>query len=205
MSNSNHPNFADQLTHAKNSNLSDRQDLLERYRNYLLLLAHIQSDGNLRSKMGDSDLVQETLIQAHRDFDQFRGISEPELTCWLRAIMTTKRAYLARKYYGTAARDPRLEEQMHREIDESFHRFDMAFVDQGASPSQQFAQRERAVLLADALAQLPAHYREVVILHHVQGLNLPQIARTMGRSVDSVKKLWARAIIQLRISLKELS
>jgi RNA polymerase sigma-70 factor (ECF subfamily) len=178
---------------------------LESYRNYLMLLARVRTDRKLRSKVGDSDLVQETLIQANRDFDQFRGTSEAELTGWLRAVMSKKKALLARRYYGTAARDPHLEEQLQVEMENSSQQLGRAFIASSSSPSRLAAGRERAVLLADALAALPEHYREVVVLHHVQGYALPEVAQTMGRSVDSVKKLWARAMVQLRTSLKRLA
>ena len=79
-----------------------------------------------------------------------------------------------------------------------------AFVANDPSPSQQVASKEREVILADALAALPKHYREVVILHHVKGNTFPSVAVSMGRSIDSVKKLWARAIVQLRCAMKEL-
>jgi RNA polymerase sigma-70 factor (ECF subfamily) len=65
---------------AKAADSANRHELLDSYRNYLMLLSRIRTDRKLRSKVGDSDLVQETLIQANRDFDQFRGTSEAELT-----------------------------------------------------------------------------------------------------------------------------
>jgi RNA polymerase sigma-70 factor (ECF subfamily) len=201
MCNSCSPDFVSRLSRAKSASEKDRHDLLEGYRNYLLLLTSIRSDRKLRIKMGDSDLVQETLIQANRDFDQFRGISEEELTSWLRAILSAKKAKLARRYYGTAARDPRLETQMQDEMNNSSQLLDRAFLDYGSSQSRQAAGRERSVLLADALAALPEHYREVVVLRHIKGYKLAEVAESMDRSVDSVKKLWARAMIQLRTSM----
>jgi RNA polymerase sigma-70 factor, ECF subfamily len=205
MGNAESGDFVVRLSRAKGADSPDRHELLESYRNYLMLLASIRADRKLRSKLGDSDLVQETLIQAGRDFDQFRGTSEAELTGWLRAVMSKKKALLARRYYGTAARDPHLEEQLQDEMEMSSQMLGRALFAGGSSPSRLAAGRERAVLLADALAALPEHYREVVVLHHVQGCTLPQVAQSMGRSVDSVKKLWARAMVQLRTSLKRLT
>jgi RNA polymerase sigma-70 factor (ECF subfamily) len=58
--------------------------------------------------------------------------------------------------------------------------------------------RERGVQLANALARLPADYREAVILRHFEELTFPQIALKMGRTVNSVKKLWIRGLARLR-------
>ena len=74
-----------------------------------------------------------------------------------------------------------------------------------SSPSNQASRREQAVLLADALGQLPSDYREVIILSHLEGLSFPEVAQRMGRSVNSVKNLWARALARLRRSLGESS
>jgi len=73
-----------------------------------------------------------------------------------------------------------------------------------SSPSQQAVRRERAVLLANALEQLPPHYREVLILRHLEALSFPEVAQRMGRSLLSVKKLWARALPCLRNALGEV-
>src|SRR5437870_6959456 len=61
--------------------------LLELYRNYLRLLARTQIDLTLRVRLDPSDLVQETLLEAHRDFPQFAGTTEKELVVWLRRIL----------------------------------------------------------------------------------------------------------------------
>src|SRR5262245_33572370 len=128
--------FPSRLSRAKSEDSRHRHALLESYRNYLMLLASIRTDRKLRSKLGDSDLVQETLIQASRDFHQFRGTSEAELTGWLRAIMSKKKALLARHYFGTAARDPRFEEELQSQMNESSRQLDRAFVADRSSPSR---------------------------------------------------------------------
>src|SRR5262245_56152810 len=135
--------FVTRLSRAKAADDRHRHALLESYRNYLLLLASIRTDRKLRRKLGDSDLVQETLIQANHDCHQFRGSSEAELTGWLRAIMSKKKALVARFYFGTAARDPRLEEHLHVEMNESSQQLDRAFVVDRSSPSRLAAGRER--------------------------------------------------------------
>ncbi len=74
-------------------------------------------------------------------------------------------------------------------------------IDRGKSPSQSAVRRERAVILADALAHLPDDYRDVLVLRHLRGQTFPEVARQMDRSLDSVKGLWQRAVKQLREQL----
>jgi RNA polymerase sigma-70 factor (ECF subfamily) len=172
--------------------------LLELYRHYLALLARVQIGQRLQGKADASDLVQETFLDAHRNFSQFQGASEAQLVYWLRQILAAKLADLLRRYLGTQGRDVRLEREIEKALDHSSIALDQALVAQQSSPSQQAARREQAVLLADALGQLPDHYREVIVLRNLEGLTFPEVARRMGRSLDSVEKLWLRALAQLR-------
>src|SRR6266849_4320825 len=93
--------------------------LLEMYRNYLVLLARLQIGRRLQGKVDDADLVQETFLKAHRDFARFRGQTEAELASWLRQILARNLAHLVRRYCGTRRRDVRLERQLADELDRS--------------------------------------------------------------------------------------
>ncbi len=179
--------------------------LLDLYRNYLDLLARVQIGRRLQGKVDPADLVQDTFLKAHRDFADFRGNSEGEWVSWLREILAFNVAHLVRRYCGTQRRDIRLERELMDELAQSSRALDRGLVSPQSSPSQQASRREQAVLLADALGDLPPDYREVIILSHVEGLRFPEVARRMGRSVDSVKNLWARALARLRRSLGDSS
>jgi RNA polymerase sigma-70 factor (ECF subfamily) len=179
--------------------------LLELYRNYLGLLARLEIGRRLQGKVDDADLVQDTFLQAHRYFARFRGKTEGELVSWLRQILAEVVGKLVRRYYGTQRRDVRLERDLAAELDKSSCLLAEGLAARQSSPSQQAARREQAVLLADALQQLPERYREVIVLAHLQGLGFPDVAQRMGRSVDSVKNLWARAVARLRRVLGESS
>ena len=172
--------------------------LLELYRNYLTLLARLQISRRLQSKVDAVDLVQETFLKAHRRFGQFRGTTEAELASWLRQILVLNVANLVRHYFGTQGRNVRLECELADDPDGSSQARGLGLIAKQSSPSQRAARREEAVLLADALAKLPADYGELIILRHLQGLAFAEVAQRMGRSVDSVEKLWVRALAQLR-------
>lgn len=172
--------------------------LLELYRRYLGLLARLQIGARLQGKVDASDLVQETFLAAHRNFPRFQGTSEAQFVRWLRQILATNLANLLRHYLGTRGRDVRLEREVEADLDRSSILLDQGLVAPQPSPSEQAVRRERAVLLADALGRLPEDYREVLVLRHLEGLTFPQVAARMERSLDSVEKLWMRALARLR-------
>lgn len=172
--------------------------LFELYHGYLELLARLQIGRRLQGKVDAADLVQETFLQAHSHFAQFQGTSEAELVSWLRHILASRLEKLIRRYYGTQRRDLRLERQLAVELDQSSRLLDQSLAAPDSTPSQRAARREQAVMLANALQRLPDDYREVLILHHLQGMSLPDVARRLGRTVDSVKNLWLRGLARLR-------
>jgi RNA polymerase sigma-70 factor (ECF subfamily) len=175
--------------------------LLELYRRYLALLARVQIGQRLQGKVDASDLVQETFLEAHRNFPRFEGASEPQFVRWLRQILAAKLADLLRRYLGAQARDVRLERDIEDAFDRSSVLLDRGLVSPHSSPSQQAARREQAVLLANALTELPDDYREALVLRHLEGLTFPEVARRMGRTLDSVEKLWLRALARLKQQL----
>ncbi len=186
------------LVEAQAGSSSRRGQLLELYRHYLKLLARIEIGHRLQAKVDASDLVQETLLEAHRNFERFRGSSEAQFIAWLRQIMAAVLSNLLRRYLGTQGRNIHLEQELQDHLDHSSQMLCQGLVDHLASPSQHAARREQAVLLADALAKLPDDYREVLVLRHLEGLAFAEIARLMDRTTDSVEKLWVRGLTRLR-------
>src|SRR5438445_1022800 len=134
--------------------------LLELYRGYLSLLARVQIGRRLQGKVDAADLVQDTFLEAHRHFAEFRGVTEAELVCWLRQILAGLLGNLVRRYLGTQRRDVRLERELGDELDRSSRALDQNLAARQSTPSQRAARREQAVLLADALGRLPDDYRE---------------------------------------------
>ena len=174
--------------------------LLELYRRYLSLVAQLQlSDGMIQAKLSPSDVVQETFMYANQAFPNFAGCSEGELIAWLRSILASQLA-MQQRHFRTQRRNVNLERQLEFELEGSSTMLS-GMIDRGKSPSQSAVRRERAVILADALAHLPDDYRDVLVLRHLRGQTFPEVARQMDRSLDSVKGLWQRAVKQLREQL----
>lgn len=197
-----HAEPAQLLCEAQRGSESAKGALLENYRAYLELLARVELGRRLQTKIDAADVVQETFLEAHRNFAVFRGGCEAEFTAWLRGILSGRISNLVRYYLGTQGRDLRREQGLNVDLDQSSRAIDQGFFVLQSTPSQHVAQREQGVLLAEALARLPADYREVVILRHFEELSFPEVASRMSRTVDSVQKLWVRALANLRQTME---
>lgn len=183
--------------------LDGAEDLrLEKYRSYLLLLARVRLGSGLAAKLDPSDVVQETLLQAHGARDQFRGQSEAELAGWLRQILARQLAHSVRDLHR-GKRDVQRERSLHDLLEESAHRLDAWLAAEQSSPSQQAARAEQVARLADALQELPDPQREAVVLHYLQGQSVADVAHCLGRTPTAVGGLLFRALKQLRSVLRD--
>jgi RNA polymerase sigma-70 factor (ECF subfamily) len=172
--------------------------LVQRHRNYMLVLARMQAGRFPPGKLDSQDLMQEAWLAAHRGIGKFRGHSEPEFRAWLRTILASVLANQVRRYRGTLRRDLRLERALAVGLDRSSAALERCLVSPLSSPSDRASRREQSILLADALGRLPDDYREVIVLRQLEGLRFAEVALRMGRSEDSVKNLWLRALDRMR-------
>ncbi len=180
-------------------------ELLQLYANYLKILATTQLDNKLRQRVSPSDIVQETLLEAHRDFPQFRGQSEPELLGWLRRILIHNIGRVVERHVLAEKRNIRREvsmERVHRSMERSSVNL-RQIADSGCSPSSAAQLGEHTRMLADHLAELSDDYRQVVVLRNLEGLPFKDVAESMGRSAGAVRMLWLRAIDDLRDKFRE--
>lgn len=189
------------LVDAKNGDQERLGELLESYRHYLNVLADSRLDRKLRGRLSYSDIVQETMLQAHRDFQQFRGSSEREFQGWLRRILAHTLAKVIEVHVLTKKRDVRRDVSMAKiaaGVERSTMQLNVAFAASCRTPSSHARQRERAVILAEVMDGLAPDQREVLILRNMQGLKFAEVAEVMGRSLAATKMLWMRSIKRLK-------
>jgi RNA polymerase sigma-70 factor (ECF subfamily) len=175
----------------------------ERLRAYLRLLARLHLDHRLRGKLDPSDVVQQTLLQAHQALGDFRGRGEAERRAWLRQILARNLAHAVRDL-GRAKRDVSRERSLEAALDASSARLEAWLAAEQSSPSQQVARNEQLLLLAEALADLPEAQRDAVELHYWQGRSLAEIGQELGRTPAAVAGLLHRGLKQLRGRLQQL-
>jgi RNA polymerase sigma-70 factor (ECF subfamily) len=151
-------------------------------------------------------VVQESLLEAHRDFVQFRGRGVNEFLGWLRQILVNNLAHVTQRHVIAEKRDVRREvaiESMKASLEQSATRLAHVLAGEVVSPSSAAMHQEQLLALADALAELPDDYRQVIVLRHLEALPFREVAKRMDRSEGAVRMVWLRAMDRLRLAMRQ--
>jgi len=175
---------------------------LERFRKLLLLLAEIELSPRLRAKEDASDIVQQTLLEAHRDLPTYRGQTEAELVGWLKTILARNLLNAARQFRAQK-RDIRREQSLVGRLGQSSARLEKFLASEQTSPSQRAVRNEQDEQLAEGLARLLDAERTAIVLKHFKGWSLAQISAHLGRPTDAVAGLLKRGLKKLRSHLQD--
>lgn len=197
------PDVARWLPAARAGSSEALGQLLDACRAYLLLIAGKELDADLRAKGSASDLVQETLMEAFRDFNGFHGGTEQELLAWLRRLLHNNLSNFTRRYHGTAKRGSAPEVPL--DPGNSSTPLVQTLFASDSTPSAHAAANEQAEEIRKALDRLPPEYRQVILLRYQEELPFEEIGRQMERSANAAEKLWLRAIERLRQELEKPS
>jgi RNA polymerase sigma-70 factor, ECF subfamily len=172
------------------------------YRPYLHLLARLQMGPRLQARFDASDIVQQTLLEAHQGLDRFRGRSEAERAAWLRRILARNLANAARDL-GRVRRDADRELSLEDALERSSIRLEALLASDDPSPSQWASRNEQVARLAAALVELPDAQRVALTAHYLEGQPLSEVARRMGRTTPAVMGLLHRGLVALRTLLHD--
>jgi RNA polymerase sigma-70 factor (ECF subfamily) len=188
------------LERARGGDAAAREELFAKCRNYVALVARSQVESWMRTKIDASDLVQQTLLEAYRGFQNFQGKTEGEWLAWLRQILSHNAQDFIRQM-RTEKRGGAKELPLQMGTDSQGIVIDPPAGE--ATPSEIFAGREREIALADAIAQLSPDHQEVIILRNLQRLPFDEVATIMGRTRPAVQMLWTRALQKLEQLMSE--
>jgi RNA polymerase sigma-70 factor (ECF subfamily) len=176
--------------------------ILQICRHYLLEIANAELGTDLQAKAGGSDLVQQTFLEAQRDFGQFRGLNEGELRSWLRQILLNNVASFQRRFRQTEKR--RVGKEMPLGEAEFHNHAKNGVVAPVETPSEAAMAHERREAVEQALLRLPEHYRQVLQLRQQEGMTFTSIGDAMQRSEEAAQKMWVRALEQLEKELRRM-
>lgn len=183
------------IASARDGSFAALGQLFDHYRDYLLRIASEELASGLVAKVSPSDLVQETFLDAAKDFPQFRGRTEAELQSWLRHILLNNLSDAQRKFLHSQKRSILVETSIQRSGNLAKTIPELRSAD--SSISAPLIRAEEAVALRAALARLSEDQRRVIELRTYQGLSFDRVGAQCGRSSEAARKLWARAIENL--------
>lgn len=185
------------LLAARAGSTSALGELLQGYQSYLNLLADEELGPAIKVKASASDLVQDSFLEAQRDFRQFTGASPEEFQVWLRRMLLNNVANVIRSYHGTEKRN------ISKETSSAISDLDGAIQLAGASktPSSIVMNNELLAALQLAIQKLPGHYQDVIQLRNYDRASFDEIGQRLERSPEAARKLWVRAVEMLQQEL----
>jgi len=188
--------FLKRLELARSGNSDAVGELFNGCRTYLLKVANASISSNLRCKVDEHDLVQDTFAQAHRMFERFEGSSKEELLRWLRQILKFKIGNAFKRYCGTSRRDPKREISLASspELVNPKHLGSQPVM----SPSGIMRRSEAIRDVREALKLLSHDYRRIIEFRIDSRLSFEEIGKQTSRSPDAARKMFARGILQLK-------
>jgi RNA polymerase sigma-70 factor (ECF subfamily) len=156
------------------------------YRPSLKAIAAGLLPDHIKSRVDDSDLVQETLLKAVAQADQIRATCPEQLEAWLKeTLLNSVRDCI--KFHG---RQQRAVSREHFLPLESLRSTD-------PSASEQIRKQETKEIVLSAVMDMPDDYRTVLLLRQQMDLTFPEIGERMKRTPEAARMLWGRALVAL--------
>jgi RNA polymerase sigma-70 factor (ECF subfamily) len=141
-----------------------------------------------RNEHDAQDVVQDSYLRALKYFDGFRGSEGSDGRAWLLAIVRNT-AFTWRRRHRRETNAAEFDEKLHSE----------AVAD--INPEATLRGTSARESLHQALDQLPAEFREVIVLRELQGLSYKEIGEVTGVPVGTVMSRLSRARSRLQQAL----
>jgi RNA polymerase sigma-70 factor (ECF subfamily) len=188
------------LAQARRGDAAALGRLVDGCRQYLLQIANRELDSEIVPKEGPSDQVQDSLLEAQRDFSGFTGRTSTELLAWLRRILINNIRDATGRHKGVAKRQ--LDKE--RPLDAQEHaKVGLELRDDGPSPSDELMRSERRDAVLAAVSRLSPRQQDVIRLVQ-EGLSYEAIGHRLQTSGEAVRKVHVRALEELRGMLRDL-
>jgi RNA polymerase sigma-70 factor, ECF subfamily len=176
-----------------------RQQLLMRHHDRLIRMVAVRLDRRLAARVDPADVVQEALLEASQNLDDYLRDRPLPFHAWLRQYVWQRLSKLHRHHLGAQRRSVNREEAGEWNLpDESTAILADRLLARDSSPSQQALREEQRQRVQAALARLGPRDREILVLRHLEQLLTAEVAEVLGISREAVKKRHVRAIERLR-------
>jgi RNA polymerase sigma-70 factor, ECF subfamily len=203
MSTASEPDTEELIERAGHGDATAIQQLLVRHRDRLRKMVAVRLDRRVAARVDASDVVQEALAEAARQFDEYLRTRPLPFSAWLRQLAWERLVKLHRHHVHAQKRSVRREEDCSMPLPEdSVLRLARRLLASGTSPSQAMIRDEQRHRLGGALEQLAPHDREILVMRNLEQLPIAEIAAVLGLTEGAVKVRHLRALQRLRIILE---
>lgn len=172
------------LALAKAGDKVAREQLFENFRRYLWVLANRRLGSDLKRRIGASDIVQRTMIKAHRDFQQFKGDQLSQLVAWLQVILRHDIGHAVDQYWEGGNGDLEIEAQVAS--------IDVSGGD--PTPSLLASMNEEKQMILVAFTKLPDRVQEFLKARFKDGESFEDIALALQMTAEAVRKVISRGL-----------
>lgn len=186
------------LNNARQGDTDAIGQLVDTSRDYLLLIANQGIDPDIRRKVGASDIVQESIMTAQANIQQFQGNTKGQWLAWLKQILVNDLRETRRSY----------KQVKKRSVDQERHMDGTAPVaplvaDAHLTPRSNAVKTEEMELLLSAISDLPEDQQQILKLRNWERLSYEEIGERLNKSSDAVRKTWGRAVLKLQERLSQ--
>lgn len=173
-------------------------DWINRWRDYLLLIANQSLEPSLQVRVAPSDIVQQSMLDAQQNLAKFKGTTEAEFQTWLKRILKNnitdaRRGQLSQKRGGR---------QRHVDLFDST--IQPTISDPQATPQTHALLDERKRIVEQAMEKLPDTERDVIRRKTWDEQSFASIAKELGRTENEIRRIWYRAIIKLQETMSAM-
>ncbi len=182
------------LSRASSGEPGTMSKVVEQFGPRLHQLIRLRMGPSLRNRLESRDVLQATLLRAFVHLDQYQGTQSGALMAWLGTIAGNEIRAQA-NFHGRQKRDAGRTVPLS-EGDPILDRLVRSEV-------SRLGFEHRLERLESELEKLTEDHREVIVLRRLEELSFPQIAERLGRSGEACRKLFARAMTQLTLQMRE--
>jgi RNA polymerase sigma-70 factor (ECF subfamily) len=180
--------------------------LFSMYRERLRRMVELRMDARLRGRVSPSDILQEAYVGALKRLPHYQASADVPFFVWLRSVTMQRLIEAQRRHLGGQARDVRREIRLGQvEAIEAQSGQIAELIANTTSPSLAARRGEIMVLVRDALEQLDAIDREVLVLRHFEQMSNHEAAAALEIKPAAASKRYVRAVERLRSVLEQIT
>lgn len=179
-------------------------ELLRLHRNSILRMVSVRLHPRVRSRVDESDIVQEVLLDAAQRVQEFFTECSMPFSNWLRYIAELKIKQCHRFHLDTHKRSAKNEHQFGDENDSMSGIMASQIVAAGTEPGGVAERNELMQKVTQVLDELNPIDREIICMRHFEHMENADVATVLNLDPSTSSSRYLRALARLKTGLDEI-